>query len=131
MASTAAADLRRLIYGGSTRSGSLSTGDLEWFAANRGNVWLAAAAAAEAEATASAGIAAKQVGDLRIQYADDSAGYAAAADRLRAQGIRSVAPYAGGISLSDIDTVESDTDRPTPAFARGMMTNPDLDETST
>ncbi len=33
--------------------------------------------------------------------------------------------YAGGISQSDKDTVESDTDRVTPRFARGMFANPE------
>ena len=32
--------------------------------------------------------------------------------------------YAGGISVSDKETIEGDTDRVTPRFARGMFSNP-------
>lgn len=34
-------------------------------------------------------------------------------------------PYAGGISVSDKDTVDSNTDRVEPRFVRGMYRNPD------
>lgn len=33
--------------------------------------------------------------------------------------------YAGGISVADKDAIQSDTDRVTPRFARGMFSNPD------
>jgi hypothetical protein len=33
-------------------------------------------------------------------------------------------PFVGGISVSDVDAVESETDRVAPAFKRGMLDNP-------
>jgi hypothetical protein len=37
--------------------------------------------------------------------------------------------YAGGISVDDKDTVESDTDRVDPAFYRGIHGDPDIEYT--
>lgn len=116
--STQVAQIRRLIYGGSTRTGSLSTGDIGWFADNRGNIWLAAAAAAEAEG-AYAGAGRKKVGDLEID--EGNGGWRDLAKSLRLQGLRSVKPYAGGISVSDKETQRSDSDYDQPAVRLGMF----------
>lgn len=124
MPSTSAADIRRLIYGTSTGTGSLSTADLLWFDSNNQNTYLAAAAAADAEAAVVAGAADKQVGDLRISYRGAAEAYKALSQRLRLQGVRRVAPYAGGISVAAKDTANADTDMVTPKFRTDQFTNP-------
>ena len=128
MASTAAADIRRLIYGGSGSSGSLSTGDLEWFRSNNVNLYIAAAAAADAEASQYAGVASKQVGDLKLSYHAASDGYLALSKSLRAQGVRRIAPYAGGISVAGKTADYADTDMVPPVFQVGQFDNPGTDD---
>ena len=128
MASTADSDaVRRLLYGGSTRSGSLSTGDIDWFVDTNSNLWLAASEAAMAEAgAAGSGITRKKVGDLEIEY---SAGeWTSRSKTFRRRGIAKVSPYAGGISVADKASVESDSDRDRPEFYRGIH---DLETAST
>lgn len=115
--STSIAQIRRLIYGGSTRAGTLSTGDIGWFADNSANIWLAASQAAAAEGAAG-GVGRKKVGDLEI---DEGAagGWLDLSKALRLRGIRSVSVYAGGISVSDKATQQADSDWDQPANKLG------------
>jgi len=121
-ASTSAADVRRLIYGGSTRSGYLSPADLVWFRANEPNLYLAAAAAAEAEAQQLVATGNRKVGDLEISY-DNSSEWRALAKQLRIRGLVRISPYSGGISVSDKDSQAADTDYDAPSFKRGQFDN--------
>ena len=123
--STQIAQIRRLTYGGSTRSATLSTGDIGWFADNQPNIWLAAASAAEAEGAA-AGAGRKKVGDLEIDEGDG--GWQTLAKALRLQGIRRVSPFAGGRSVAAKTDQEADTDWDRPAVRLGMF---DYAETDT
>ena len=121
MASTDDSDaVRRLLYGGSTRSGTLSTGDVDWFVDNAPNVWLAAAEAASAEASVNLDVVSKSVGDLRIEYGERATRYQGLSAQYRRKGIAKVTPFAGGISIADKTARESDTDRNAPAVAVGM-----------
>jgi len=131
MASTAAADIRRLIYGGSGSSGSLSTGDLEWFRSNNVNLYIGAAAAAGAEAAkAYASPTYKTVGDLSIGQSGIYLRYRALEKQLRAQGVRRIAPYAGGISVAGKDSDYADSDMVTPVFRVGQFDNPGTDNST-
>lgn len=111
--STADSDaVRRLLYGGSTRSGTLSTGDIDWFVDNASNVWLAAAEAAGAEGAAAYGQPTnKKVGDLSISRSADYLRWRQLSSTLRRKGISKVTPFAGGTSKADKTARESDTDR--------------------
>ena len=126
MASTADADtVRRLIYGGSTRTGTLSTGDINWFVDANPNVYLAASEAAFAEYAVEAGQPTnKAVGDISIGRSADYLRYRELAQNLRRRGLRSVKPYAGGLTRSSKDTERDDSDRVPPAFAVGQFDNP-------
>ena len=117
--STQVAQVKRLIYGGSTRTGSLSTGDIGWFVDNAPNIWLAASEAAASEAAAY-GSGRKKVGDLEIEEGS-AGGWLDLSRRLRRKGISTVAPYAGGISVSDKQTQRDDTDWDQPANRLGMF----------
>lgn len=125
--STQIAQVRRLIYGGSTRTGTLSTGDIGWFVDNGANIWIAASNAAAAEGSVG-GVGRKKVGDLEI---DEGAagGWMDLSKRLRLQGIRSVSVYAGGIGVSDKTANESDSDWDKPAFRSGQFTYSDDTDT--
>jgi len=63
-------------------------------------------------------------------FSDDGSGeiakrYLGLAKDLRQRGqISAAQPYAGGISASDNDAIDSDTDRPDQYFKVGMMDNP-------
>lgn len=68
----------------------------------------------------------KSVGDLSISYANRVENYKAVASRLAylAEVHGSGAPaYCGGISISDKETDETDTDRVQPAFRVDLMKN--------
>ncbi|HHH30956.1 MAG TPA: hypothetical protein ENK57_21790 [Polyangiaceae bacterium] len=67
----------------------------------------------------------KSVGDLRIAYSQRARGFYELADRLdsdasRRTNVLRARPYAGGISVSDKEAVEDNSDRVRPSFAKGM-----------
>lgn len=67
----------------------------------------------------------KSVGDLRISYSDRFTHYKEMAAQLAADAFGSDAQvYAGGQTVTDKQTVESNTDRLVPAFRIGIMDNP-------
>jgi hypothetical protein len=68
----------------------------------------------------------KSVGDLKISYSQIAKNYTDLAKFLEESDDNLYAPiaYAGGISLSDKDTVRQDSDRTDPIFKKGMNDNP-------
>ena len=68
----------------------------------------------------------KKVGDLSISWSQLSKRYSELAKELEDSDMISIIPlpYAGGISASDKDSVEDNTDRVRPSFKRGMHDNP-------
>lgn len=63
-------------------------------------------------------------GKLSLRLSQRSAAYKAQAERLRMYGGSFAVPYAGGISVTDKDNVNNDSDRVPPAFWKGMSDNP-------
>lgn len=94
--------------------------EIEWLISDRGSALAAAVAAAEAIAAKFARQVDKAVGDLRLSLSQKAQGYAARAAELRLRLATGAAPYAGGISASDKEAQELDTDRVPPAFRVGM-----------
>ena len=66
----------------------------------------------------------KKVGDLTIQKGERVTFYKNLADQWERRALAGVAPYLGGRSLADKDSVEDDTDRNAPAFQRGAFDFP-------
>ena len=66
----------------------------------------------------------KQVGSLRLVFEKRVDALLTLATLATTEATRAAVPYVGGISVSDRDAVEADTDRVTPAFAVGMLDNP-------
>lgn len=63
----------------------------------------------------------KSVGDLKQAYSQRVKQYLELAERLEGEAVgRTAKAYAGGISKSDKETVEEDSDRVEPAFEIGM-----------
>lgn len=95
-----------------------------------GGVLAGAAVAAEAIAAFYARKADKKVGSLSIAYSQLYDHYMALATRLRAKAATSAGAYAGGISVSDKESVEDDSDRVVPAFTVDMLDNPNVGNVS-
>lgn len=125
MASTADQDyVRILVYGGSTRSGTVSVADIGTVLDDSVNVYLAASRIALAEAANLARQTNLKVGDLSItRIGIEAAQYRTLSKDLRKQGVRSVKPFAGGISQAQKDTNENNSDRVS-GFRIGMFDNP-------
>ena len=106
----------------------LSDEEIQYLIDTNTHILFAAAAAAEAIGSKFASEAAsKKVGDLEIDYGDgQAASYSALAAGLRSRARRKagVGVYAGGISKTDKDVAEADTDRVPSPFTIGMMNNP-------
>lgn len=86
------------------------------------NVYQSAAKAARQIATVIARREEITTGVVRTRNAQKAVDYLALADTLEREDIKTgAAPYAGGISIADKETVEDDTDRVQPSFTRKMF----------
>jgi len=101
----------------STSSEIFTDSEITYFGANYANPPLAASAAVKSLLGSTRGqtlanVVSKQVGDLKLEFGKTGANevLAGKAKQLRVLGVRRVKPYAGGISESDKDATESDTD---------------------
>lgn len=125
--------IRLLIGDTSTSTGSeiFADGEIDYFNAAKPNVFLSAALAIESIMGStrgddlSAGLSSKKVGDLALTFRSGAAqgSYLTLREKiknLRMEGVRQVKPYAGGISESDKDSAEQDSDWERPAFTVGM-----------
>ncbi len=93
---------------------------------NRG----AAALVARAIAASFARRADRSVGDLKVSYKQRYDNYIALATSLESKAaVSDPVPFAGGISVSNKDALQDDTDRVKPSIARGLHdnTNSNLD----
>ena len=114
-------DLQRYLYGGSTRTGTLSTADLGSFADENPNIFLAAEQAAYAEMMEAIAGGKKKVGDLEVDPGVVAGRWQTLAKQLRLRGVRQVKPYAGGVSIDDKRATETDKDWDTPESRRGQF----------
>lgn len=89
-----------------------------------GNTFGIAAEAASALAAKFARKAEGAVGPERIQPMSRAAELRATAAHLRSRAAAQALPSAGGISVSDNDTADADTDRSKPAFTRALLDHP-------
>ena len=109
----------------------LSDESIQYFIDTNSHILLAAAAAAEAVAGKFADSPSrKKVGDLEVSYGDSggkTVSYLSLAKSLRARAYRKAGAnvYAGGVSKSDKDSIESDSDRVPVVFSVGMDDNPE------
>lgn len=137
-------DALRFLVGDTVESSAVfSDEELDWLLTQNSNIYYAAAFAAESAwasyASATSGGAAgtvktRTVGALSLTYGiledkDRAEQFKSMAKRFRLQAAVSGGwrPYSGGISKSDKETREQDTDWDKPAFTRGMFDYPGAD----
>jgi hypothetical protein len=117
-------------------SGDTSTGnqlvtdsEIAWaLTEESSNTYRAAALVCESIASIKSQDADMSVGDLKISASQLSERFAAKAKDLRRRATaRGVSMYVGGRTISRKDTVEADTDRVKPFFARDDFVNPSAD----
>jgi hypothetical protein len=111
-------EVRFLIQDTDPDDKQISDEEIEYLIAENGGALQAAIAAAIVISAQYARAIDKAVGDLRISYSQRSKQYRDLADFLGSDG--APIPYAGGISVSDKQIDEDDTDRVSPAFVKGM-----------
>jgi hypothetical protein len=88
------------------------------------NPFFAAAQAARGIAAKYSRKVSKRVGDLSINYSDLSKQFYSLANELQAQGeTMGMTPYSGGISRTDKQTVNANTDREKPPFRQKQFDN--------
>ena len=107
---------------GDTSSGSqlLSDEEIAAFLTTYPTPLRAAAESAFAVAAQFARRVDKTAGRMGIQNSQAAMAYERLGKRLLVEMSQGVAPYAGGISVSDKDSVNADTDRDAPVFSVGM-----------
>lgn len=66
----------------------------------------------------------KQIGNLRLVYQARYQALLDIAKQLDTAVSSGAMPYVGGVSISDRQTIESNTDRVAPGFTTGMLNNP-------
>lgn len=104
----------------------LSTKECDYLLTAYGSPRAAAPHAARAIAADLAVKVGKSVGDLRLDAQQQYEHYMTLAASLERQASFSATPFAGGISVSQKQSVEDDTDRVAPAFTIGVHDDPGL-----
>jgi hypothetical protein len=106
-------------------------GEITWAASQEANTTLAAALVCEHLAGRYSREVNSSSSDLNRAYATKATAYASKAKTLRLRGTGWLAPgvtvtgkpYAGGISIDDTETIDDDSDRPSPRFDTGDFDN--------
>jgi len=103
----------------------LQDGEIAYLLAKYNNAPLSAAIrACETIMAKFARMADETVGRVRIAFNQKYKAYAEMKTELRARiAIEGTIPYAGGISRTDVETVEKDEDRVKPEFSKHMLEN--------
>lgn len=71
----------------------------------------------------------KKLGYISIQYSERAELWKEISEDMKEKAaLYGASPYAGGISVSDKETVEDDSDYPDPFFDREMFMDDDLDD---
>ena len=103
----------------------LSDEEILWLISSQGNIYNAAAMACEQIVTLGR-LVDKKVGDFEIRGASRARDLMSRARSLRLRGASSAVPYSGGISRSDKQGREQDSDRVRPAFHIGQFDSPGI-----
>ena len=118
--------VRLLIQDTDSTDALVSDEEIAYFLAKGGSDIGAAYLAALSVSAKFGRLADERTGEIEVKWSQRSRSYAALAADLKKQIIMYAAPvpYAGGISISDIDTRRSNTDRTAEAFSLGITDNP-------
>lgn len=106
----------------------LSDQEIAWVVSTEANVYMAAAMCCDTLVAKAGNVKTRWIGDLRVTI--DAAFYRGLANMLRARGCSHQVPFAGGISISDKQEQEQDTDAVQPRVFRTMLDNPRANQPS-
>ena len=95
--------------------------EIDFALANEGGVTNAAVAICRAVAAKFSRQADKTVGKLSISLSQKAAAYHALADKIEQKASRLAIPYAGGLVVSERESLLTDTSAVQPIFRRGAM----------
>lgn len=96
--------------------------EIVWAISQAPNIYIAGAELCEQLLLSAGGVKSKKIGDFAISY--DPSFYRMLAGSLRARGMGNQMPYAGGISQSDKQIQQGDTDAVQPSIMRRLDDNP-------
>lgn len=117
-------EVRFLVGDTDTTSQLVTNEEITYAVAEEGDNLSAAARVAKAIAAKFARKVDRTVGDLRISYSQRQKHYMDLAAELKARSdIGAAAPYAGGLSIAEKESVRENTDRVRPSFTKGMHDN--------
>lgn len=124
---TAARDKVRLTVGDTdTNDQQLQDEEIAYFLTETGqNVRAAAILAAEALIAEYARLADTQIGDLSLRASQKVANYEKLLERLKSRQVTEATPWAGGITITDKQTYEDDTDLVTAQVFRDLHAHPE------
>lgn len=117
----------RLLVGDTSTSASsvlLSSAEYTFIATQRSNYWARGAMAARMIGGKKSDAVDRAIGDLRISSGGQHANFASLAASLDRMAALDASPFAGGISVARKELADSDSDRVSPSFSRGMDDNP-------
>jgi len=105
----------------------LEDAELDWLISEESTVKAAASRAAKAIATQFARLADTDIESVSVKYSQKQRQYLQMATRLEieaASGSGVASPDVNGVSISDMESVREDDDRPNDRFYRGQFDNP-------
>lgn len=97
--------------------------EIDWQITQEANAYTAAASLCDILVARAGGVKYKRIGDLALSY--DPLLYRSISANLRARGMSYQVPYAGGISISDKQAAQNDSDWVPPTLPRGLGDNPE------
>ena len=106
----------------------LQDAEIDWVQTLEANAYMMAAFCCEILVARAGNVKSKSVDGLSLSY--DVEFYRGLAATLRSRGLSNQMPYCGGISISDKQAQEDDTDWVPPRFFRGMFDNPRAEQPS-
>ena len=95
--------------------------EIAWTLTQEMNFYMAAAKICEQFIGNARNVKTKRVGDLSIEY--DVTAYKELAEKLKGRGASYIVPFAGGISIADMNLLIEDTDVPNSLFRIKMNDN--------
>ena len=100
--------------------------EIAWLISTEANVYMAAAMICEGLVAKAGNVKTRWIGDLRVTL--DSGMYRGLAASLRSRGMSHQLPFAGGISVSDKESQQQDSDAVQPRVFKTELDNPRADQ---
>jgi hypothetical protein len=122
LATSTLTQVRLLIQDTQTARQLFQDEEINWAISAEANVYTAAAALCDMLVAKAGNVKSKSVADTSITY--DVQMYRGLASILRSRGAGHQVPFAGGISISDKEVQQQDTDAVQPRLFRGLADNP-------